>query len=74
MRNVEPPPPPHDDHAPDANAKPETAPQRKPWSAPTLKIMEMVFTENGFNSSPAWNENNLGPHIDDIPGNTYRTS
>ena len=75
MRN-EPPPPPPSDHAPDAGAKPETAPKRKQWSAPTLKIMEMIFTEGGYNDSthPNWLEGSWDPSSTQASGPTYRTS
>ena len=72
MRNVELPPPPHDDHGPDANVKPETAPKRKPWSKPTLSIMEMVFTESGFSPDPR-NVEVIGPSAP-TDGPNYRTS
>ena len=76
MSNVEPPPPPPHNHASDANAKLEAAPKRKPWSAPTLKIMEMVFTQSGFNSNPdpVWDENTLPTSTPTVNTPTYRTS
>ena len=34
-------PPPPGDYAPDANAKPETAPKRKPWVPPRFKGVDV---------------------------------
>ena len=66
-------PPPHDDHAPDANDKPETAPTRKPWSAPKVKVMEMIFsTGDGMSDNPQNVEG--GPPGSGVFGPTYRTS
>ena len=68
------PPPPPDNHAANADAKAETAPKRKPWSAPTVRIMEMAFTTSGYNvrTSPEWYEGQ--PVLNPQTGPTYRTS
>ena len=50
-----------DDHAPDANAKPETAPKRKPWHKPDIRVIEVNFTQSGFDADPRNTESGTPP-------------
>ena len=45
---------------------------KRPWSKPTLRIMDMIFTHAGFNADPDRHENLPSPSAQ--MGVTYRTS
>ena len=67
MSNVEPPPP-NDDHAPEANAKPKG---KRPWRKPRMKLIDVNFTEAGFMQVRTTLEADVSSST---PLATYRTS
>ena len=68
------PPPPPSELGEAAADKPQPkGKEKRPWSKPKIRIMEMIFTDGGFNANPDITEH-MQPSLSARTGPTYRTS
>ena len=58
-----------------ANDKPQPkGKEKRPWSKPRIRVIEMDFTASGFNPHPANDEVNDGDGSTGGDGSSYRSS